>query len=230
MTTKKHKLILGDCNFEKRKDITDLGVLEIIYGQVDFDGDAYFRDSNVENLGNLRVINGYADFRNSKLKSLGNLTTIGGYADFRDSNVENLGKLTTIGGYASFTNSNVVDLGNLTTIGDDAYFNDSKVENLGNLTTIGLDIYANDNPPLLPEYKLTRQQVIDHLNKMNELFFVERNSLYYPVPNLSVFNIKKGIWKNEDAYIFAPNLHSIPLGKLSIDSDGSIISTPKKYS
>ena len=177
---KKHRLILGNCYFEERLDITDLGVLEMI------GGDADFRDSKVENLGNLTTIVGYAYFSDSKVENLGNLTTIGGGAYFENSKIENLGKLTTIVGYADFDDSKVENLGNLTTIGGYADFRDSKVENLGNLTTVRGSINTNDN-------KLTRKQDIDHLNKMNDLFFVERNNLYYPIPNLSVFNIIKVI-------------------------------------
>ena len=169
---KKHKLILGNCNFEKRLDITDLGVLEMI----------------------------------------------GGDADFRDSKVENLGNLTTIGEYAIFNDSNVENLGNLTTIGGNAYFENSKIENLGNLTTVEGSINTNNN-------KLTRQQVIDHLNKMNQNFFVIRNSLYGIEKEWSdpIVSIKKG--KNNVNLV---SWKKLPLGKinrknlhLNLNSDGT---------
>ena len=116
---KKTKLIYG-VNF-RFHPITDLGTLEVIYGNADF------KKSQVQNLGNLTTINGEADFRDSKIKNLGNLTTIGGDADFRSSQVENLGNLTTIGSFVDFSDSSITDLGNLSYIGGNIYANGNKL-------------------------------------------------------------------------------------------------------
>jgi hypothetical protein len=51
-------VIDGDADFECYHEITDLGNLKEI------SGGAYFRDSQVQSLGNLQTIGGYADFGN----------------------------------------------------------------------------------------------------------------------------------------------------------------------
>jgi len=130
--TSKTKHIIGSANF-RDSQVENLGNLTTI------GGDALFSESQVKNLGNLSTIGGRARFRNSQIENLGKLITIGGYADFIGSQVKDLGNLTTIGGYADFGFSEIKYLGNLTTIGNNAYFGNSQVENLGNLTTIGGD-------------------------------------------------------------------------------------------
>ena len=117
----------------------DLGINEnkLFKSIKEIKGNADFRYSKVESLGNLESIEGGADFSNSKITSLGNLKTIGGDADFRYSKVESLGNLESIGGGADFSDSEITSLGNLKSIGGDAYFRDSKVKSLGNLESIG---------------------------------------------------------------------------------------------
>lgn len=153
---KKHKLIYGsgkpyrlpDNTF--RPEIKDLGVLEMINGGCDFG-----KDSNVENLGNLRVINGYADFRNSKLKSLGNITTIGQYIFL--GSIEDLGSLKSVGNEF---------------IGDYKGYNPSPfyMKNFGKLTNVLGEVTIDD--------KIIQDKLYDHLNKMNEVFFVKKRLHY----------------------------------------------------
>ena len=99
-------------------------------------GDAYFRNSEVQDLGNLQTIGGDAFFRDSQIQDLGNLQTIGGYANFGYSQIQDLGNLQTISGSANFSYSQVQSLGNLKTIGGSAYFENSQIQDLGNLQTI----------------------------------------------------------------------------------------------
>jgi hypothetical protein len=133
------------------------------------DGNAYFKNSEVENLGNLKFIVGAANFVDSKIKDLGNLKYIGA-VNFNYSKVKDLGNLTYIGDYAYFSNSQIKNLGNLITIGGDADFQNSKVENLSNLSYIGGYIYEDGN-------KLTKEQIELHLKKINEINLI-RKGLY----------------------------------------------------
>jgi hypothetical protein len=133
----KQKYFFGSLDFEQR----DLPTIKTLYNYnlQHILGDADFRDSEIENLGNLITIGGNAELNRSKVKDLGNLKTIGGdvtFGSFGKSELKHLGGLTTIGGDANFSGSSIKDLGNLTQIGGNAYFENSEVENLGNLTTI----------------------------------------------------------------------------------------------
>ncbi|GIW66639.1 MAG: hypothetical protein KatS3mg095_0537 [Candidatus Parcubacteria bacterium] len=73
---------------------------------------ADFRNSQVEDLGNLRRIRFDAIFSNSKIKTLSNLEEIGRDADFRNSEIEDLGKLRMIGRkiYVNNKNKNLIRL------------------------------------------------------------------------------------------------------------------------
>ena len=124
------EIIIGDAYF-RNSQVQDLGNLQTIGGTADF------KNSQVQDLGNLQTIGGTADFRESQIQSLGNLQTIGGSAYFGESQVQSLGNLQTIMGLADFRNSQVRDLGNLQTIGGSADFRYSQVQDLGNLQTIG---------------------------------------------------------------------------------------------
>ena len=130
------EIIIGDANF-KDSQFQDLGNL------VTIGGGAFFSNSQVQYLGNLQTIGGDATFYDSQFQSLGKLQTIGGAAYFENSQVRDLGNLQTIGSRAYFQNSQVQDLGNLQTIGGEADFGDSQVEDLGNLQTIGRSAYFN---------------------------------------------------------------------------------------
>ena len=127
---KKLVYIGGDANF-RNSQVEDLGELETI-GR-----DANFMDSQIENLGKLETIGGSADFGDSQIENLGKLETIGGDTYFRDSQIKDLGRLETIGGNANFAYSQVENLGKLETIGGEARFTDSQIEDLGELETIG---------------------------------------------------------------------------------------------
>jgi hypothetical protein len=122
-------------------------------------GYANFRNSKIENLGNLTTIGGDAYFENSKVKNLNNLTTIGGNANFGESKIIDLGNLTTIGGDAYFGKSKIIDLGNLTTIGGYADFRYSKIKNLGKLTTIGVYTFFGNNYELEAEWEKRQQEL-----------------------------------------------------------------------
>ena len=127
-----YKIILGDAIFEN-SNITDLGNLRIIGGF------AYFDDSKITNLGKLQIIGRDAYFEHSDVTTLGELQKIGRDACFEYSNITTLGKLQSIGGSAYFKDSKITNLGNLQSIGRSAYFSISDVINLCKLQKIGED-------------------------------------------------------------------------------------------
>ena len=130
-----YKVIFGNAWFENSQ-VQDLGNLTTI-GE-----NAWFDNSKVQDLGNLTTIEGNAYLNHSQVQDLGNLTTIGGNAYFYHSKVQSLNNLTAIGGDAWFDNSQVQDLGNLTKIEGDAVFGNSKIKSFGNIEYIGGEVYA----------------------------------------------------------------------------------------
>lgn len=70
-------------------------------------GDAYFYETNADNLGVLETIGHNADFKVSEIKNLGNLKMIGGNADFRFSNVKDLGNLKSVRGDVDLSGYNL---------------------------------------------------------------------------------------------------------------------------
>ena len=119
----------------RNSQITDLGQLQSIGGS------AYFRNSQITDLGQLQSIGESADFRNSQITDLGQLQSICGSAYFGGSQITDLGQLQSIGGDADFGNSQITDLGQLQSIGGYAYFRGSKITDLGQLQSIGGDAY-----------------------------------------------------------------------------------------
>ena len=99
-------------------------------------------------LANVKRINGNADFRDSELEELKNVESIGGDAFFENSKIKSLGKLKNIGGDAVFIGVKLEDLGNLTTIGRNATFCDSSIKSVGNLKRIGGDVDIDKDKPI----------------------------------------------------------------------------------
>lgn len=99
-------------------------------------------------LANVKRINGNADFRDSELEELKNVESIGGDTFFENSKIKSLGKLKNIGGDAVFIGVKLEDLGNLTTIGRNATFCDSSIKSVGNLKRIGGDVDIDKDKPI----------------------------------------------------------------------------------
>ena len=155
--TKDKKLIIANYNTKDYNPASLLGLDE----QKLFDfveevrGNAYFGNTNIIKLNNLKSIGGTASFENSLITDLGKLKYIGDYAyfghssitdlgelkeivryaDFSDSKIENLGKLEFLGG-ANFSNSLIKNLGKIEKIYGNAYFDNSQIQDLGNLKVI----------------------------------------------------------------------------------------------
>lgn len=92
------------------------------------EGDAYFTDSNVTNLSNLKQIKGNACFHGCKDIDISGLYRIGGYADFSQSQIKNANNLRFIGGFANFGVSLMEDLSSLEYIGGQANFSCSEIK------------------------------------------------------------------------------------------------------
>ena len=110
----------------------------------------------ITDLGNVETINGNLYLRNSKVASLGNLTSVGGFLYLDNSEVASLGNLISVGGYLSLYNSKVASLGNLTSVGRNLSLNGSKIALLGKLQKVGESIYIKDgrfSNKLLDKYK-----------------------------------------------------------------------------
>ena len=219
---KKHKLIYGSGKPYRLPDNTFRPEIKDLGVLEMINGGCDFgKDSNVENLGNLRVINGYADFRNSKLKSLGNITTIGQYIFL--GSIEDLGSLKSVGGdYKGYNNPS-------------SFY----MKNFGKLTNVLGEVMIDD--------VIIQDKLYDHLNKMNEVFFVKKRLHYLHLDSplriigkvdswdMSEINILLndnwlGIVKNTMALErFFPevsqiNCQILNLGKIKIDYKGKIVS------
>ena len=197
---KKHKLLQNIkkvIKFKDRYDITNLGVLEIISNS----NSVTFSDSNVEDLGNLRIIGRSAMFTKSKIKDLGNLKYIG---------ID-----------AFFINSNIVDLGNLTSVGGDISLGN---QSLGKLTNLMGSLTGDMS---------RKSELREHLNKMNEVFFLEKK-LYFPKEssnglfelvnfrNLTTTDIKSYSFDYQKNYTsYESGEESLYLGKIKLNRNGT---------
>ena len=151
------EICIGDVNFRNLEET------EVPY--VVIWGSAFFDESQIKDLGKLRMISGTADFRgpyitdlgqlqsigknayfgNSQITDLSQLQSIGWNANFENSQITDLSQLQSIGGDANFKNSKITDLGQLQSIGGNAYFEKSKITDLGQLQSIGEDAYFENS-------------------------------------------------------------------------------------
>jgi hypothetical protein len=85
-------IIVGDVDLYDRQDISDLGNL------VGVEGDLNFSYSSIESLGELEIVDGYLSLRECQnLKTLGNLKKVLGDLNLRFSSIESLGELEFVG-------------------------------------------------------------------------------------------------------------------------------------
>ena len=137
MLQQKH--IEGDLDLSEVPEITDLGNVETI------GGDLNLYNSNVASLGNLTSVGGYLNLYHSKVASLGNLISVGGDLDVSNSKVASLGNLTSVGGDLDLSGSKVASLEKLTSVGGNLWLYDNKVASLGNLTSVGGNLNLEDS-------------------------------------------------------------------------------------
>ncbi len=101
-------------------------------------------ESAIEDLGNLKIINGsfWTSYSHvsSRLKTLGALEKVTGDVSLRNTNLLTLGNLKYIGGKLS-PNTNLKTLGNLKYVGGTLNLKDSSIESLNGVEYIGGDLY-----------------------------------------------------------------------------------------
>lgn len=97
-------ILVGEIDLSGRKDITSLGSL------IGVEGNLHIQGTSVETLGNLVFVTGYLKCQNTPLKSLGNLTSVRSI-DADNTELESLGNLTSVGGFISVKNTLVSRLG-----------------------------------------------------------------------------------------------------------------------
>ena len=141
--------------------------------------EAFFMNSKLTDLGELKKIGGDASFDHSKISNLKNLEIIGGNAYFFLSPVENLGALKTIERCAFFNGSKVTDLGKLETIGKTLDLSNTKITNLGKLTSVG---------SRLKEYSPFSRNIPKYVIKLNE-YINPKEAEHLVVGRKAVINI-----------------------------------------
>ena len=95
-------IIVGDVDLEYRKDISDLGNL------VGVDGELWLTTSSIESLGELKEVNGYMDLGYCEnIKTLGKLKRVEGGLSLWSSSIESLGELEFVGGNLYIYNTNI---------------------------------------------------------------------------------------------------------------------------
>ena len=108
------KIIPGTITFRESDKLDNLGLIEEI------DGDLGFVNSSVQNLGDLKRVNGsfwiWGKYP-SKLRSLSKLEFVGGDLNLKKSNIVDLGNLEHVGGNLNLRNMNYLDLSGIKSIG-----------------------------------------------------------------------------------------------------------------
>ena len=117
--------IVGDVNLSERKDISDLGNLVRVYG------DLNLGFSSIMSLRNLEYVGGYLYLPETQIESLGNLVRVDGYLDLSESSIESLGNLQYVGGTL--------------------LLHDTPIQSLGNLEYVGGNIWLKRNHQIPPE-------------------------------------------------------------------------------
>ena len=107
--------IVGDVELSKRKDISDLGNL------VRVDGDLNLVFSSIQSLGNLKYVAGDLFLHNTPIQSLGNLVRVDGDLDLRRSSIQSLENLQYVGGNLNLVRTPIKSLGNLEYIGEEIW-------------------------------------------------------------------------------------------------------------
>lgn len=91
-------VLVGNINLAGREDITSLGSLFGVEGDLKING------TSVESLGNLVFVKGYLKCNNTPLESLGKLTSVNSI-DANNTQLSSLGNLTSVKGFISVTNT-----------------------------------------------------------------------------------------------------------------------------
>jgi len=105
-------VIVGDVNLSQRKDISDLGNL------VGVDGDLNLVWSSIKSLGDLKYFRGNLNLRFSSIESLGELEFVDDSLSLWScKNIKTLGNLNRVDGNLNLDYSSIESLGNLEFVG-----------------------------------------------------------------------------------------------------------------
>jgi hypothetical protein len=108
-------IIVGDVNLRSRQDISDLGNLVGVEGELDL------YDSSIVSLGELQFVGGDLKLWDCQnIKTLGKLKKVEGYLSLSFSSIESLGELEFVGGGLYFNETNIPpsEINNVEVVGD----------------------------------------------------------------------------------------------------------------
>ena len=175
-----YKVIMGFANFEN-SDIESLGNLKVVFGFKYLEGDI---SSPAKYLG--------INFANSKIKSTEKLEKVYGSINFGNSLITSLGKIKFLGSNLYLNKTNIIDLGDLTEINGILSLDDSKLKSLCKLEKVQ-KIYANDC--ILDDFGALKKVKVVQFKK----YQIEELKVKIKKLEMSLENLAKEIKKREDA-------------------------------
>jgi len=146
-------IIVGDVILRYRDDISDLGNL------VGVEGELNLEYSRINLLGKLEFVDGYFSLYGcKKIKTLGKLKKVKRTLQLTNSSIESLGELEFVGEALLLSGcKNIKTLGKLKKVVDRLYLDLSSIESLGELEFVGEDLlirYTN-----IPQSELNNVEV-----------------------------------------------------------------------
>jgi len=167
-------VIVGEVNLRDRQDISDLGnlvgvdgELDLSYssieslGELEFVGEDLWLSGckNITTLGKLKKVDGNLSLRKSSIKSLGELEFVIGYFNLVGSSIESLGELTFVGGFLNLSNcKKIKTLEKLKKVDGNLVLEYSTIESLGSLEFVGGDLWIEGIKQ--PPSKLNKVNVV----------------------------------------------------------------------
>jgi hypothetical protein len=171
-------IIVGDVDLHSRQDISDLGNLVGVEGDlwlnrssVESLGELEFVDgelnlikcSNIKTLGKLKKVDGDLRLGKSSIQVLGNLKKVDGNLWLNNSSIESLSNLEEVGRFFSLYNcKNIKTLGKLKRVGFSLDLGLSSIESLGELEYVGKNLVLNVN---IPPSELDNVEVVGTINR-----------------------------------------------------------------
>jgi hypothetical protein len=172
-------IIVGDVNLRDRQDISDLGNL------VGVDGDLILANSSIESLdelefvegifslyecqniktlGKLKRVEGSLRLSYSSIQSLGELKKVGGGLFMRESSIESLGELEYVSREFRLSGSKKIKtLGKLKHVGGYLNLHESSIESLGQLEFVGNNLYVSETN--IPQSEIDKVNVVGTIFK-----------------------------------------------------------------
>ena len=150
-------IIIGDVDLRDRQDISDLGNL------VGVKGDLILANSSIESLDELEFVEGiFSLYDCQNIKTLGKLKRVEGYLWLSRSSVESLGELQFVGYLTLWRCKNIKTLGKLIKVENELNLSGSSIESLGDLEFVGENLCVREtNVP---------QSEIDKVNVVGSIF------------------------------------------------------------